>query len=906
VSALAVRASGLALALSAVMLAALTLAAAPAVAEPALLKGFQDEVVFDGLEQPTNFRFAPDGRVFVAEKPGKIQVFDSLADPAPEVFADLRTDVYDEGDRGLLGIALDPEFATGRPYVYALYTYDHILGDGAPAPKWGTPDITGDLCPDFNGGDACLVSGRLVRLTAEGNHAKPSSAAPEQKVLAEGWCQQFSSHSIGDLHFGPDGALYVSGGDGASFSNADYGQFGTTTPNPCGDPPGGKGVALTPPTAAGGALRSQDMSLLNGKILRVDPDTGEGLIDNPMGTSLDQNTRRIVAAGFRNPFRFAFDPATDDLYTGNVGSSEIEELDRFETPPASLYNSGWPCYEGIERQFQYRELGLNLCKALYADEPDSASLPFFSYSHGQSVVPEDECGLEYGSAVGGVSFYESGPGADFPAGYDGAFFFADAVRGCVWVMYPGGDGRPDPATTARFMRESHVYPAVYIEQGPDGDLYYASLLGDENGAPGAIHRIFYNPGGPTARLEADPPYGVPLPLEVDFDASTSSDPDGEALKYDWDMNGDGAFELEGAGPTQSKSFTKAEQDQLKAEEKSLNPVVTVRVTDGEALSSVAKVTVYPGDSPPQVQITKPLPSSEWTVGQELKLDGSAKTSDGAEVLTPLPYYWTTKLAHCPTGPTTCHEHPLQTFSGIRHPEFLAPEHDFPSYIRIDLRVADERGLTGAATLNVYPKTTALQLKSSPAGIDLTAGLVHGLSPLGLTTLRGSNVLLSAPETAQVGGRTYSWKSWSDGGARSHLVLAGEDACYQAVYSSPEDSTVPGPCIPPPPVPPSAGPPDKPPPGSAPDVTAPSTTLATHPPKKTRKKIAKFGFATSEGGSSFRCKLDRAAAKPCRSPATYRGLKAGPHVFKVFATDASGNAGKAASFSWKVLAAKPRR
>src|SRR5215218_9429124 len=415
-----------------------------AAAEPALPTGFQDEVVLGGLEQPTNFRFAPasDGRIFVAEKPGRIKVFDGLDDPSPDVFADLRLDVYEPGDRGLLGIALDPKFSEGRPYVYALYTYDHILGDPNPAPKWGPG---GDACTDPDGGDACLVSGRLVRLTASGNHAVEAMGAPVQKVLAEGWCQQFSSHSIGDLQFGPDGALYVSGGDGASFSNADYGQFGSPVPNPCGDPPGGKGVALTPPTAEGGALRSQNLQLLNGKILRVDPDTGEGLPGNPLAASLNQNTRRIVAAGFRNPFRFTFDPQSDELYTGNVGSSEIEEIDRLQMPPAALYNSGWPCFEGIERQFQYRVLGLNVCETLYAGEPTSTSLPFFSYSHGQSVVPDDECPIAAGSAVGGVSFYEGG---EFPDKYDGAFFFADSVRGCIWVMYPGQDGRPDPATTA--------------------------------------------------------------------------------------------------------------------------------------------------------------------------------------------------------------------------------------------------------------------------------------------------------------------------------------------------------------------------------------------------------------------------------------------------------------------------
>ena len=81
-----------------------------------------------------------------------------------------------------------------------------------------------------------------------------SVQAPE--TLIDGWCQQYPSHSLGSLAFGSDGALYVSSGDGASFTFTDYGQKGNPL-NPCGDAPGSEGTALTPPTAEGGALRSQ-------------------------------------------------------------------------------------------------------------------------------------------------------------------------------------------------------------------------------------------------------------------------------------------------------------------------------------------------------------------------------------------------------------------------------------------------------------------------------------------------------------------------------------------------------------------------------------------------------------------------------------------------------------------------
>ena len=190
--------------------------------------------------------------MFVAEKSGLIKVFSSLSDATPSVVADLRTNVHNYWDRGLLGMTLSPTFPT-EPSIYVLYTYDHILGSGGGAPRWGAVDGTSDSCPTPPGptADGCVVSGRLSRLQLSGD----TQVGPEQ-VLIEDWCQQFPSHSIGSLAFGADGMLYVSGGDGASFSLVDYGQEGDPV-NPCGDPPVAVGEGQTAPTAEGGSLRSQ-------------------------------------------------------------------------------------------------------------------------------------------------------------------------------------------------------------------------------------------------------------------------------------------------------------------------------------------------------------------------------------------------------------------------------------------------------------------------------------------------------------------------------------------------------------------------------------------------------------------------------------------------------------------------
>ena len=96
----------------------------PILASPAfaatLPPDFQEQTVFTGLVQPTNIEFAPDGRVFVAEKRGTIKVFDNLADPTAAIFANLSTNVHNMWDRGLLGLALAPNFPTD-PWVYVLY-----------------------------------------------------------------------------------------------------------------------------------------------------------------------------------------------------------------------------------------------------------------------------------------------------------------------------------------------------------------------------------------------------------------------------------------------------------------------------------------------------------------------------------------------------------------------------------------------------------------------------------------------------------------------------------------------------------------------------------------------------------------------------------------------------------------
>jgi len=829
-------------------------------ADPALPAGFQDSVAFPNLDKPTAVRFAPNGMVFVAEKAGRIQVFEDLEDETPELFEDLRTETYDHGDRGLLGLAVDPEFPV-EPYVYALFTYDHVIGSSEPVPEWGEPNKSGDSCPlvPANESDDCVVSSRLVRYTAdittdgEGMHAV---ADGEEALIAEDWCQQFSSHSAGDLRFGPEGALYAGGGEGASFSSADYGQLGNP-PNPCGDP-----------VKEGGSLRSQDLRTpetgsdptgLNGTIIRIDPDTGQGWPGNPLAGSSSENEERIVALGFRNPFRFALDPTTGEMYVANVGSSEFEELDRFDPTSGGLFNSGWPCYEGANKHFLFKTFNLPICNGLYA-APQEVSPPLFYYSHRQAIAPDDECSYSSGSAIAGPAFYV---GTEFPAKYEGAFFFADSVRGCIYAMLPGEDGRPDPSQIETFMTGGSLYPGIDIQEGPDGSLYYVSLFG-EGFSKGAVHRITYAPGAPSAKLSVDPQYAADLEHEFTLDATGSSDPTGETLQFEWDLDGNGSFETTG-GETHTVKFSEAK-----------NVVVSVRVEDGEGLTNTAKLTLYPGDTPPVPTIAKPAEGTQWGVGDEIKLQGSAKNSKG-ESLEPLFLSWSTRVLHCPnlSEPGNCHSHPLQDFPGVLSSTLVAPEHDYPSYIEITLTASDKRGLSASKTIKLEARKFVVHFASSPAGIPLTAGLVSQAAPFEVPSAEGSQLVVNAPPTYSLNGSTYTWSSWSDGGAIAHTIVAKGISSYTAFYTTPSG------------------------PGEG-GLAVPQTTIRRRPAARTVKSTATFGFSSSVAGSSFRCKLDRKPKRPCRSPKTYRNLKPGRHTFKVWAVAGILADPTPAKFSWKIL------
>ncbi|HXR31185.1 MAG TPA: PQQ-dependent sugar dehydrogenase [Solirubrobacterales bacterium] len=753
---------GASLAFAVALLASIVAPGPVAAAE--LPAGFTDTEVLDGLELPTAVRFSPDGRVFVAEKSGLIQVFDGLADNQPTVFADLRLQVNDYFDRGLLGLALDPGFPI-EPYVYVLYTHDAEIG--GIAPRWGSGK-GGDDCPSPPGGfvDGCVVSGRLSRLTAG-----PASMVGSERILVEDWCQQFWGHSIGALAFDSTGALYASSGEGASAAVADYGQAGDPL-NPCGDPPGGVGADLSPPASEGGSLRSQDIRTpsdplgLSGSIIRVDPSTGDGLLDNPYGEAEDKNLRRIIAYGLRNPFRFALQPGTDELWVGDVGWSSWEEINRFQPPRLGQLppNGGWPCYEGPGPQAVFAGLGLNLCIDLYG-MPEQVTAPVFSYPSGKPVTQGERCLLDQGSSISAIAFYVEG---GFPNKYEGALFFGDYARRCIWVIEAGENGDPDPSLISVF--EQDAGSAVDLQAGPGGDLFYADI------AAGEIRRISFSSGNlpPTAVLVAEPSEGS-VPLDVQLDAGNSSDPEGAELEFTWDLDEDGEFD-DALGPHSAITF-----------EEIGDRMVSVRVADGE-LHDTASTTIHAGNTRPTATILAPLAEMRWRAGESIELIGAGTDAEDGPLAGPA-LIWSVILDHCSSA---CHEHFVSKTSGANG-QIVGPSHEFPASLRLRLTARDSGGLQGSDEIEIDPSTARIDLRSEPPGVRLGLGAVSAAAPFSRQVIRGSRVQASAPSSVQLGSSFATFLSWDDGSFTHPVPVysfeAEEDKTLTAVYAHPQPDDI---------------------------------------------------------------------------------------------------------------------
>src|SRR3990170_907640 len=206
-----------------------------------LPRGFEEVTVVGGLDEPTTFAFAPDNRIFIAEKRGVVQVFkEGVLLPTPLI--DMQDRVNTAEQRGLLGLALDPNFQTNG-YVYLHYTYEHDPADPS-GPK------TGQLIRVTVEGDVALPGSELVLLgSVVGTASQPS--CENFAVGADCLPADATRHVGGGLRFASDGKLFVATGDAGNTDEL--------------------------------RVRSQNLDSLAGKMLRINSD-GSAPADNPYFT----------------------------------------------------------------------------------------------------------------------------------------------------------------------------------------------------------------------------------------------------------------------------------------------------------------------------------------------------------------------------------------------------------------------------------------------------------------------------------------------------------------------------------------------------------------------------------------------------------------------------------------------
>lgn len=492
------------------LLAALLLAPASAsavIAPP----GFVVENAVPGVEWivPVNIQFFPGGRMLVAEKGGRLwTVVNGVRSATP--LLDIRTKVLDQSDRGLLGIAIDPDYPDNH-WIYVLYTVD----------------------PDSNDVDTDNDAyGRLERWTvsfADSNTVEPNSRIVLLgRTWREGPVAASGSHTIGSVEFGTDGSLLVSMGDGAQFNGIDAG----------GGDADAFGPGRTDPAEDIGAFRSQMLESLAGKVLRIDPATGHGYPNNPFWDGDPTSVvSRVWTYGVRNPFRLcvrpgsgATDPAAGDpgtLYLGDVGYVTFEEQNIVRTGGLNL---GWPCREGAAPNGGYQSAtpAHHGCGSIGTPEnPVLPTDPDGQWHHADSTqsIPPNARG---NAAVGGA-FYT---GATYPLLYRGAYFYAD--YGKEWIQVATVDSTDHFTWQNVFVLDANA-PVDLTADPISGDLYYVSIT------TGEVRRIRYEGAGgnaPAVAIANGTPTAGASPLAVTFSSNGTFDPDGDPLLYSWNF-GDG-------------------------------------------------------------------------------------------------------------------------------------------------------------------------------------------------------------------------------------------------------------------------------------------------------------------------------------------------------------------------------
>lgn len=589
-------------------------------------------------------------------------------------------------------------FVTEKPYGVRLVKNGALLQTpvlSLPVERSGERGVEGIvLDPSFstNGHfyvyytrlEGAAAANRLSRFTISA--ANPEVADPaSERVLVDGITTTDPGyHNGGWMQFGADGMLYVGIGDALNSS------------------------------------RVQDLSRLEGKILRIHPANYPNLIppDNPFVGQVGMRGE-IWALGLRNPFTGAMQPETGRMFVNDVGSGSFEEVNEL----ARGANYGWPITEGV------------------GSDPRFVN-PIYSYAHqpGSSA------------AITGGVFYT---GLNFPAGYSGRYFVGDYVRGVVQSI--------DLETGQVSDFAAGLAAPVDLDNSPDGNLYVL-LLGAGSDTNGSIALVRYGMGNraPLASATASPSAGLP-PLAVQFDGRGSTDPDDDALSFQWNF---------GDGNTGSGAHTTHLYHALGTYTAQLT------VSDGQAASTTS-LTIVVGNLPPVPTITLPSAGATYRAGDTISFAGGAfDATDGA--LPSAQLAWKVVFHHGEhTHPFL---DAIDGVNGGNFQIPLVGEVDPDQWYRIWLTATDSEGLAASTFVDLHPRLATFRLTANVPGIALSLDGQAVAMNAPITGVVGMRRAIAAPPTQTVGSRLYRFVGWSDGGAATHAIATpAGNTTYVAEY-----------------------------------------------------------------------------------------------------------------------------
>ncbi|MBM4112948.1 MAG: carbohydrate-binding protein [Phycisphaerae bacterium] len=313
--------------------------------------GFVTQEIGSNWSEVAGVAFIEDGRSVVWERGGRVWMVNADGTKLTPPMLDLSQEVGGWRDHGLLGVALHPNFLNNG-WIYLLYVVDrhHLF-------KFGTLQYN----PNANEYFAASI-GRITRYTATAASSF-TQVDPASRLILLGETHStgipivHQSHGVGSLNFGEDGTLLATAGDSASYESNDFG----------GQVSGGyvtQALAdgILAPKENVGAFRSQLVDSHCGKVLRLDPATGDGVPSNPFFDPASPRAprSRVWALGLRNPFRAEMIPETGSheasdgqpghLVIGDVGWTQREEVNLCDSP---ALNFGWPIFEGLEWMLNY-------------------------------------------------------------------------------------------------------------------------------------------------------------------------------------------------------------------------------------------------------------------------------------------------------------------------------------------------------------------------------------------------------------------------------------------------------------------------------------------------------------------------------------------------------------------------